>query len=71
MMDKKMKLMMMLSKKNSMMDDMEYGMEDESGGFEREGMRIAAADLIQAIRSGNEVSCMDALEAFISMCKKG
>lgn len=80
MMGKKPKFLMLLKQKKSMMDemdsyhdDMDYGAEeeDEAGGFEREGMRIAAADLIQAIRSDNEIKAMDALETFINLCKKG
>ena len=81
MMDKA-KLLMLLKKKSmgkpsmmmmgpSMDDDYEdeSEMEDEPGGYEREGMRIAAQDLIDAIRDKDSLSVMDALERFMSMCK--
>jgi hypothetical protein len=76
---KKPKFLMMLKAKQSRGEDMGWDMgpdmddeyEDEAGGFERDGMRIAAADLIQAVRSGNEIKAMDALETFFNLCKKG
>lgn len=78
MMDKA-KLLMILKKKSMgkpsmmgpFMDDYEdeSEMEDEPGGYEREGMRIAAQDLIEAVRSKDALSVMDALERFVNMCK--
>lgn len=64
----------MLLKKRAMMEDYGPSMdspeyEDEPGGFDRESMRIAAADIIQAIRSKNEIQLMDALETFVNCCR--
>lgn len=72
----KSKMMYLLQKKAmkpqapEMDDFFEAEMEDEPEGFERETMRIAAADLIEAIRSKNEIAVMDALETFMSCCMK-
>lgn len=73
---KKKPMFLMLLKKKMMEQDDDYGydmdddmMEDEPGGFEREGMRIAAADLIEGIRSRNEIQVMSALESFVKACK--
>lgn len=82
MMGPKGKLIMVLKKKSmdkpsmfgpSMDDYDDYDdnmMEDEPGGYEREGMRIAAQDLIDAIRTKDSISVMDALETFVNLCKK-
>lgn len=72
---------LMLLKKKSMEDHGpdRYGFdesewddeEDEVGGFEREGMRAAVQDFMSAVRSGEDIKAMDALETFIRLCRKG
>ena len=75
---KRMPKLMMLLKERSRSPRMDYGhdedeygpeYEDETSGFDQEGKRIAAMDLVQSIRSGDEKGVMTALESFISCCK--
>jgi len=64
-------LLMRAKAKSAPESDFGYEEEEEEyeGGFEREGKRIAAADLIDAIRSHDEIQVMEALSTFVKLCK--
>lgn len=65
--DKKSLAIMVLGKGKPMSKDSDG--EGEGDDDEREGMKAAAADILDAIESKDEDALADALEAFIHQCK--